>query len=264
MPAKKLAGGVDPVENSQSTSNKFPFTPKQWFSDRLLLLVVVIFLLVLLFVVGFAGVNYYNDQVSNQLTQQQKVDFTAGKQLQFVYAYNKERFEQLLNLAFNSSERTQAADSLGKAFSVLSLEYGLKPNKEMRSAMVNILQYIQKNFPEQSSNFSVPCFEESCGGLNYSDELKDIKSLVENNASIDQTTRLTVLSNLNNVALASGSDDKRAEFNGLSAVFQGLKCLWQENKDAGVAKIAEQILILMRKIDPESYQFGVQRGLFTL
>ena len=81
MPAIKPADGASPVEIPQSNTEKFPFTPKNWFSDRLLLLVTAFFLLVLIFLIGFSSERNINlKKILNPKQEQEKPADTGGFQ----------------------------------------------------------------------------------------------------------------------------------------------------------------------------------------
>ena len=198
---------------------------------------------------------------------QKKPPLLGTQGLGFANPSEKERFEELVAIGEKSKDRTTASDSLIKAFLTLSSEYNRNPTSDKREALQSLARYLEKNYPDaaKQANIAVPCKEEACGAVfNYSAEFLAVKNQVLGNNTIDRAIKESVLLNLENAALASGTNTPDSQFNSLASAFYNLQSFWQKTKDEGVKKLAKQILPLMEKSSPELYQSGVSLKLYEL
>lgn len=189
------------------------------------------------------------------------------KDLVFTTPSDKARFEELINLGLSTKDKGQVSNYLITAFLSLSSEYNSNPSPDKRQTLSKLADYLNKNFPDKAkrANVSVPCKEESCGAIfSYSPELSAIKNQVNATPKIDQQIKNVINLNLENTALAAGSNNPVGQFNSLSAAFYNLKIGWQNTKDKNIKESAEQILALMKQLDSTRYQLTANSGVFEL
>ena len=251
MPAQKPPTGVPVGFPHTSIAPIF-----DWLKDHLLPSVVLIFLIVIFFLFG---------TFDKQPKSEQIIDDLINKGVVFENTNDEARFKEFLGNGIRAG--SGGYGNLMKAFIYLSGEYTRSPTSEKRETLSGLAQYISKNFTKEAeaADLTIPCREAACGAVFiYSADLEKIKQQVFESKVLNNLEKQAILVNLENAALAAGKGDKAGEFNGLSIAFQNLKNIWQIDKEENVKALAESLLGLMEKTNPDYYKFGVKVGTFKL
>ena len=229
---------------------------KNWFTDQFLTPVVAIFLLILLFVTGFASVNYYRSQVQNRNeAQQTKLNLGDTSKL-FKSDIDRQRFNQFIGL-----------NEYGKAFIFLSGEYSGAPSNDKREALIKIADFIKANLPDQAKNtdLMIPCRDETCGAVfAYSDKLTQLKNALAGNESLDKILKESLLQNIENASLAAGKGNKDSEFNSLLTVFYRLRREWQSTSNVTFRELSQQTLLVLEETHKDLYDLVKAKGQLNL
>lgn len=239
--------------------NKIPLLNQ--YSRSFFLYLVACVTIVALITIFFIGTGRLQ-----KVPEKSKESFLAAASL-FENVYDGQRYQEFIGKGTQNKDTILAFDNLVKAFSYLSTEYIRAPSPEKRQVLLSLAAHIKIKFPEgaEAVDLTVPCRQESCGaGFSYSDELKEIKSRVESETALTDIEKEAILTNLKNAALAAGKGDKEDEFNSLSIAFQSLKNIWQINRQESIKELAERLLVLMEKNNPDFYKLGVEVGTFKL
>ena len=260
MTENKTVGGVNTDEKSASSNSS---TPKNWFSDRLLISAVAIFLLVILFFIGFSGSGKLNLQKilkQQELEKKQQVQTTApdfgDTSKLFKSDIDRQRFDQFID----SSE-------YGKAFIFLSGEYSGSLSNDKREVLIKIADFIKANLSDQAkdTDLTIPCREETCGAVfAYSEKLIELKNTVKDDISLEKLLKDELLHNIENASLAAGEGNQILEFNSLLNVFFKLRKEWQASGNEEFKNLAQKTLLVLEQVHKELYEFAKEKGQLNL
>lgn len=232
---------VQPV-SAQDTQVASPMSKrKPW-----LLFLAVALVVILLFVLVLAYISKSSQNAPSSF---------LGENISFSDEGSKAKYIEFVRSAFNTNSAEGKSTNLIKAFLTLSVDYNSQPAEDKRQLLAKLNDYLYKNFPQQvkEAKIAVPCREESCGVVfDYSNDLLAVKGMIDN-LKIDDLAKKSLLHNLDNTAMAAGSNDINSEFNSLNALFFDLKSVWDRQKDDSIKVVAQAVVSELEKTDSKNF-----------
>jgi len=245
MPAEKPADGVSPVQGQQNYTQRFPFAPKNWFSDRLLLLVVAIFLLILLLVPGLLS------EARSSLQKILKPRNTS--QLESSVP------DKVIQSAEKVAEETKSYQAIKVLFDNQRLRYYENGEFAYRIEAEKTKEKAATLFTEEFKDygFIVPCLDDKCEILPYSSKVKEIANDVENieqGIIPDDLRRATIAS----LRVFSYYKDTPRDvlYDSYYQIFNNLDSIYQISNSEKIKVDMNRILQMMKDTNPE--RFSVQ------
>lgn len=162
------------------------------------------------------------------------------------------------------SEGDKRGNDLAKAFLILSVDYSSNPFPQKREVLEDMLAYLKTNYPKivQEQRLTIPCYAASCGAIfSYSENLEKIKEKIES-LEIDGLWKQSLLTNLENVALAAGQGQTDAQYASLGTLLIELIELRKANGGPNLDTVIGLVTDDLKSLDPERYEQELSRNFY--